>query len=153
MLWVCVLEKSPGASLVVRWLRMLASAGDTGSIPASGGSPMLRGSSACEHHQDGSACKHPPHTRVRNWARMARLSVMLMLLSHWLGQPWGGVASASMLRDQRCCDWPPLCWPCSPLSGASLWLPQTRLSTKATPYLLPLFILGFLVLVSNHLVV
>ena len=41
MLWVCVLEKSPGPSLVVQWLRMPASAGDTGSIPASGGSPVL----------------------------------------------------------------------------------------------------------------
>lgn len=44
-----------------------------------------------------------------NWARRARLSVMLTLLIHWLGQPWGGVASASTLRDQRCGDWPPLC--------------------------------------------
>ena len=63
-------------------------------------------------------------------ARMARLSVMLTLLFHWLGQPWGGVASASTLRDQRCGDRPPLSASCSPLSGASPWLPQTRLSTK-----------------------
>lgn len=60
----------------------------------------------------------------------------LVLCSHCSVIGWdnlgGGVALASLLRDWRCGDWCPLWRPCSPLSGASSWLPQTRLSMKAT---------------------